>query len=113
MLGEILKSAGHRVCFCDRLEQCVDKLADVDMVLTDIQLGGFSGYQLLSAIRSASEDWARRLPVIAVSASDRLEKESDGFDAVIAQTIHAERASEDDRRHAVPGPGTIWANSGR
>ena len=83
MLGEILKSAGHRVCFCDRLEQCVDKLADVDMVLTDIQLGGFSGYQLLSAIRSASEDWARRLPVIAVSASDRLEKESDGFDAVL------------------------------
>ena len=74
-MGEILKSAGHRVCFCDRLEQCVDKLADVDMVLTDIQLGGFSGYQLLSAIRSASEDWARRLPVIAVSASDRLEKE--------------------------------------
>ena len=62
MLGEILKSAGHRVCFCDRLEQCVDKLADVDMVLTDIRLGGFSGYQLLSAIRSASEDWARRLP---------------------------------------------------
>ena len=83
MLGEILKSAGHRVCFCDRLEQCVDKLVDVDMVLTDIQLGGFSGYQLLSAIRSASEDWARRLPVIAVSASDRLEKESDGFDAVL------------------------------
>ena len=61
----------------------MDKLADVDMVLTDIQLGGFSGYQLLSAIRSASEDWARRLPVIAVSASDRLEKESDGFDAVL------------------------------
>ena len=83
MLSEILKSAGHRVCCCDRLEQCVDKLADVDMVLTDIQLGGFSGYQLLSAIRSASEDWARRLPVIAVSASDRLEKESDGFDAVL------------------------------
>ena len=83
MLGEILKSAGHRVCFCDRLEQCVDKLADVDMVLTDIQLGGFSGYQLLSAIRSASEDWARRLPVIAVSASDRLGEESDGFDAVL------------------------------
>ena len=83
MLSEILKSAGHRVCCCDRLEQCVDKLADVDMVLTDIQLGGFSGYQLLSAIRSASEGWARRLPVIAVSASDRLEKESDGFDAVL------------------------------
>ena len=104
MLGEILKSAGHRVCFCDRLEQCVDKLADVDMVLTDIQLGGFSGYQLLSAIRSASEDWARRLPVIAVSASDRLEKESDGFDAVLRKPF-AERASEDDRRHAVPRSG--------
>ena len=126
MLGEILKSAGHRVCFCDRLEQCVDKLADVDMVLTDIQLGGFSGYQLLSAIRSASEDWARRLPVIAVSASDRLEKESDGFDAVLRKpftqsellkTIAGMRPLLPDAiRQLVcrlPIRDTIWANSGR
>lgn len=43
--------------------------------------------------------------MIAVSASDRLEKESDGFRRRVAQTIHAERAAENDAGMPSPDPG--------
>jgi two-component system response regulator AtoC len=69
-LRELLKSSGHDVVPASSGDQALQQLEGVDVVVTDYQMPGMDGVQLLSAIRERDES----VPVIMLTArgSERL-----------------------------------------
>ncbi|HIS34042.1 MAG TPA: response regulator [Candidatus Avirikenella pullistercoris] len=87
MITEMLRLSGHRVYYCEHLAQCLEIIEtnDISLILTDIQAGEFSGYQLLETVRTAQNAKIQQLPVIAVSASGNIQthKSDYNFTAIL------------------------------
>lgn len=93
----ILESAGYRVATASDGVEARDRLAeerDIDLVVTDIEMPGMDGFELLESIRS---DAARgSLPVVMVSSrgseDDRRRGLEAGADAYIGKDSFAQEA---------------------
>ncbi|WP_336485532.1 hybrid sensor histidine kinase/response regulator [Methylobacterium nigriterrae] len=71
MLTPVLKAAGYAVIPASSAEQAMAALQAnprIDVVVTDLEMPGRSGFDLVSAMRGADQRLAR-LPVVALSAS--------------------------------------------
>lgn len=70
MVSEQLKSRGLSCTVCDNPYFALDLIEKnaFDIVLTDIQMPGFNGFELVKRIRNGTFPNARELPVIALSA---------------------------------------------
>lgn len=69
MMSEMIYRGSHSVYCASRLKD-VNRIMSshkIDLVLTDLQMGSFSGYKLLSELRARGFT----TPIVAVSASDR------------------------------------------
>lgn len=69
MMSEMIYRGSHYVHCASRLKD-VNRIMNnhkIDLVLTDLQMGNFSGYKLLSELRARGFT----TPIVAVSASDR------------------------------------------
>jgi CheY-like chemotaxis protein len=87
----ILEAAGHELFFAkdgeSALKLCAEK--DVDLVLTDLAMPGFSGLRLIRELRMKQSD----LPIVAVSgwAADQLDLAQDyGADVILAKPVDAQ-----------------------
>ncbi len=70
LLTPVLKAAGYRVVAADGAEQALTLIASgmrVDVVVTDIDMPGRNGFQLVEALRAEARSAA--LPVIALSSA--------------------------------------------
>lgn len=81
MMTEMIVRSGHTLHCTSKLKEAIQIVTTkkIDLVLTDLQMGAFSGYKLLQAIRTKG----CRMPVVAVSASERTDREElkkAGFD---------------------------------
>lgn len=76
---EFLKRSGVEVVCCTNPFAVTDLLknASFDAVITDIQMPGMDGYQLLASIRNSGIPGAGKVPVVALSAS--LENKRDHY----------------------------------
>ncbi len=54
---------------------------DYDMILMDIQMPVMNGYQAAAAIRALDSEWARRIPIIAMTANAYADDVQQAFDA--------------------------------
>lgn len=57
------------------------KEGDYDMILMDIQMPVMTGYEAASAIRAIQTDWARKIPIIAMTANAYADDVQHAFDA--------------------------------
>lgn len=67
---EILERNGVRCTACIRVEQLVEKMRkhDYDLLLTDIQMPGMDGFNLLKLLRGSDIGNSRTIPVVAMTA---------------------------------------------
>ena len=49
------------------------RLAEWDLVLLDLKLPGVQGHEVLAAVRAASDERVRRMPVVVLTHSDVLD----------------------------------------
>ncbi len=54
---------------------------DYDMILMDIQMPVMNGYEAAAAIRALDSEWARRIPIIAMTANAYADDVQQAFDA--------------------------------
>ncbi|MBE5826940.1 MAG: response regulator [Butyrivibrio sp.] len=54
---------------------------DYDMILMDIQMPIMNGYEAAAAIRALDSEWARRIPIIAMTANAYADDVQQAFDA--------------------------------
>lgn len=69
LLAGLLKKEGHDVRTCDSAEQAIEQvenIGDTDLVITDLNMPGLSGLQLLQKLR----DIGSTFPVLIISASE-------------------------------------------
>ncbi|MCI8991289.1 MAG: response regulator [Eubacterium sp.] len=72
--GEILGMAGLAVEFAENGKQAVEKITEAedgyyDMVFMDIQMPFMNGYEATKAIRALPGNYAKRVPIIAMTAN--------------------------------------------
>ena len=67
---EILERNGVRCTACIQVEQLVEKMRkhDYDLLLTDIQMPGMDGFNLLKLLRGSDIGNSRAIPVVAMTA---------------------------------------------
>ena len=67
---EILERNGVRCTACIQAEQLVEKMRkhDYDLLLTDIQMPGMDGFNLLKLLRGSDIGNSRTIPVVAMTA---------------------------------------------
>lgn len=72
MMSEMMSHSGHTLHCASKLREASKIVASqkIDLVLTDLQMGAFSGYKLLQELRAQGYT----MPVIAVSASERVNR---------------------------------------
>ena len=71
---EILKETGVNVSHVWNGEEALKKMQEVeegyyDLILMDIQMPVMNGYEATKAIRELDRDWAKSVPIIAMTAN--------------------------------------------
>jgi hypothetical protein len=95
MVGQILQACGAEVAAAGSADEALRMLESFkpDVLLSDIQLPGKSGYQLLQEIRSSIGSEIRNVPAIALTglarAEDRQRALMTGFQLHIAKPFDA------------------------
>lgn len=74
ILGEILSMTGMAIEYASNGKEAVDKMLEVetgyyDIVFMDIQMPGMNGYSATRAIRELSDEYYKRVPIIAMTAN--------------------------------------------
>lgn len=92
--GEMLRRCGVKCDCCETSRELFDRLReqDYDLLLTDIQMPGTDGYDILELLRSSNMEAARSIPVIAMTAraNDEGEYLSRGFAGCIRKPFTPE-----------------------
>ena len=94
LLKRILNQAGAAVIDATSAEEALEVFETVhpDVVLTDLRMPQMDGYQLLERIRALEPDQGGLIPVIAVTAFQRLEDYSKalepGFDFFLVKPVN-------------------------
>ena len=94
LLKGILNQAGAAVIEATSGEEALEVFETVrpDVVLTDLRMPEMDGYQLLERIRALEPDQGGLVPVIAVTAFQRLEDYSEalepGFDFFLVKPVN-------------------------
>ncbi len=91
MLKEMLSLMGHHVNTCTSLEELEDllKAQDYDFLLTDMEMGTFTGKDVLKTVKSK----AFTIPVIVISGRSDFNKEKTseiGFDGYLQKPVTME-----------------------
>lgn len=93
LIREVLEDSDRKVLEAENGEEALRKIADEkpDIVLLDIQLPVFDGYEVLRQVRTCLK--LDKLPVLALTAyamqEDREKALASGFDAYITKPIDA------------------------
>jgi signal transduction histidine kinase/CheY-like chemotaxis protein/HPt (histidine-containing phosphotransfer) domain-containing protein len=93
LILEMLKPRGHTVQVADNGKEVLARLAGerFDIVLMDVQMPQIDGFEATRRIRQQKNDWARKLPIIALTAhalpDDRRRCLEAGMDEYIAKPI--------------------------
>jgi CheY-like chemotaxis protein len=115
LMRYLLASAGHETLLATNGQEAIQHLAAAlpDLVVTDIQMPGLDGYELLAHIRADLR--LRALRVIALTAysmpGDRERVMSAGFDGYMSKPIDPETILQDVQtylsahRPGAPGEG--------
>ena len=77
MAEELLRQNGIEIKTCNTPRNIIEVLENqtFDLVITDIQMPGFNGFELLAEIRKSPHPSIHQIPVIALSASAANEQE--------------------------------------
>ncbi|MBP3197468.1 MAG: response regulator, partial [Butyrivibrio sp.] len=86
ILTELMSMEGASVTRACNGEEVVEmfkqaKEGDYDMILMDIQMPIMTGYEAAAAIRSIPDEWAQRIPIIAMTANAYADDVQQAFDA--------------------------------
>lgn len=75
---EILERNGVRCTACIQVEQLVEKMRkhDYDLLLTDIQMPGMDGFNLLKLLRGSNIGNSKTIPVVAMTARGEYDTDS-------------------------------------
>ncbi len=96
ILAELFAMEGASVIRCVNGQDAVEKVksskeGDFDMILMDIQMPVLNGYEATILIRGLKDEWARKIPIIAMTANayaDDIQKSYDsGMNAHISKPI--------------------------
>ena len=96
ILTELLAMEGASVIRCVNGQDAVEKVksskeGDFDMILMDIQMPVMNGYEATILIRGLKDEWAQKIPIIAMTANayaDDIQKSYDsGMNAHISKPI--------------------------
>ena len=85
------------------------RLAEWDLVLLDLKLPGVGGHEVLAAVRSASDERVRRMPVVVLSHSEVVEDVLRSYD-LGANSHIAKPHSLDALFEVVETLGRYWLN---
>jgi CheY-like chemotaxis protein len=85
------------------------RLAEWDLVLLDLKLPGVGGHEVLAAVREASDERVRRLPVVVLTHSEVLEDVLRSYD-LGANSHIAKPHSLDALFDVVETLGRYWLN---
>lgn len=108
LMRYLLHSAGHTTLLATNGHEALERLRDgrPDLVLTDIQMPGMDGYELLAHLRA--DPVLRTLPVVALTAysmpGDQDRVMQAGFDGYLAKPIDPETILQDLMRFIGGGP---------
>ena len=92
ILTELLAMEGASVIRCVNGQDAVEKVksskeGDFDMILMDIQMPVMNGYEATILIRGLKDEWAQKIPIIAMTANafdeDRLRAYEAGMNAIL------------------------------
>ncbi|HET9472100.1 MAG TPA: response regulator, partial [Usitatibacter sp.] len=92
-LGMLIRAWNHEVIYAANGPEGLDRAREdqPDVVLIDIGLPGFDGYQVARQIRSDGSTWARHVRLIAVTgygqAADRARAIDAGFDVHVLKPV--------------------------
>ena len=93
---EMLERNGVRCTACSHVRQLVEKMRkhDYDLLLTDIQMPGTNGFDLLKLMRNSDIGNSKTIPIVAMTARGEYETEK-LVDAGFAGCIHKPYSSKD------------------
>ena len=76
LTAAMLKQHGIDAVCCEQLEQLIEQLRSsvFDVLLTDIQMPGINGFELVKLLRASNIPQAKTIPVIAVTARSEMDK---------------------------------------
>ncbi len=100
VLSAYLESWGIACDVASDGHQALDRAlsSDYDVILMDLRMPGLDGYGAARAIRALPEGRRARVPIIAVSASVRVDQQDEmaeaGFDDFVGKPIHPDRLFE-------------------
>jgi two-component system cell cycle response regulator DivK len=109
LIREVLENSDQLVLEAENGEEALERITDEnpDLVLLDIQLPVFDGYEVLRRIRS-DPGW-RKVPVIALTAyamqKDREKAVAAGFDAYMTKPVDVGTLRKQVRKMLYPDIG--------
>jgi CheY-like chemotaxis protein len=92
-LGMLVEAWSHDVLYASNGPEGLARAreAEPDVMLVDIGLPGFDGYQLARALRGEGTEWSRRVRLIALTgygqAADRERASQAGFDVHVLKPV--------------------------
>ena len=88
------KITNTRVTNCRHLDTIIESINVIDMVFLDLEMPGFSGYDILNRLKSSPR--FAKTPVVSytVHTSELIKARQSGFDSFLAKPLNADKFPE-------------------
>ncbi len=115
-LGQITNVLGLQMIVTSDIQQFTIRLQEVhpELVIIDVGVAEFDGFQILESIRASGTDWIRSIPVMIASNTGDLVEISRALhlgikDYFVKSSFDAQQVLEKIRRHMSAGEGVAGA----